>query len=207
MIYNVLCMYHNPIGILNTLSMKLHSTIPTIPRPGTAASWFFGELSDLVWCLCSIMNKKIYPLDTIRYHYISLSYIYNISNAASRKKRELRLVPRAKHWIALAEWTQFDSLDLRFLPVEISCDGRYKHLGAAVGSTLCGCRNDPNFRDAPISWAPANESWFQDIQDISKACHSHHAHIFCGNWHFPFFLPQSWSTFSANFCFPYLLVA
>ena len=75
MIYNVLCMYHNPIGILNTLSMKLHSTIPTIPRPGTAASWFFGELSDLVWCLCSIMNKNIYPLDTIRYHYISLSYI------------------------------------------------------------------------------------------------------------------------------------
>ena len=56
MIYNVLCMYYNPIGILNTLSMKLHSTIPTIPRPGTAASWFFGELSDLVWCLCSIMN-------------------------------------------------------------------------------------------------------------------------------------------------------
>lgn len=53
-------------------------------------------------------------------------------------------MPRAKHWIALAEWTQFDSLDLRFLPVEISCDGRYKHLGAAVGSTLCGCRNDPN---------------------------------------------------------------
>ena len=25
--------------------------------------------------------------------------------------------------------TQFDSLDLRFLPVEISCDGRYQHLG------------------------------------------------------------------------------
>ena len=31
--------------------------------------------------------------------------------------------------------SQFDPLDLRFYPVEISCDGKYKRLGAAVSST------------------------------------------------------------------------
>ena len=54
------------------------------------------------------------------------------SNAASRRT-ELRFVQCLVQCTrSMLSFFRFDSCDLRSYPVEISCDGKYKHLGAAV---------------------------------------------------------------------------
>ena len=61
MIYNVLCMYHNPIGILNTLSMshciqrfRLFRDLALQQTDSSENSLWLKK-----WCLCSIRKKQI----------------------------------------------------------------------------------------------------------------------------------------------------
>ena len=122
------------------------------------------------------------------------------SNAASRRT-ELRFVQCLVQCTrSMLSFFRFDSCDLRSYPVEISCDGKYKHLGAAV-------KLSNRLRTQNLTLSPSSNFMPEKWKLISG--HAAHVKTIPSSRFFWLFYrktdPVLSTTFWATFCFPYLL--